>query len=87
MHDVSALALRFTGKGCKLKKTMYFERDIEDYTKYCFDVIKASKTPMSPNVHSTFPYYKTHVIVSTFMITMFDVVTRHGVTLGCSEHN
>ena len=42
---------------------MYFERgDIEDYNKLLFDVIQATHTPVSPIVHFTFPYHKTHVI-------------------------
>ena len=44
---------------------MYFESlDADNYNKYRYDVIHASETPMSLNVHFNFPYHKTHVIYS-----------------------
>ena len=58
------------GNAVNYKDSMYFERcDAKDYNKYCFDGIQASLTPMSPNVHFTFPYHKTHVI---YIVNMYD---------------
>ena len=42
-----------------LKGLYSYRGDIENYNKYRVDVIQASQTPMSQNVHFTFPYHKT----------------------------